>query len=165
MCTVFTLENFDIIISQNNLRSSKSLLLLKRLLSLKFDVDGSYADSPALLFLPSPQPLSQFPLPSLILLSVSLPDLSRLLHLFVHFVDPFLVFFLLCLHVDLELDSVLFAAFLFFFNSFCVSLQLTKSKPLPCTLFNFFSCYHFRKHDKCNRKLELAPRSLTCMRP
>ena len=95
---------------------------------------GSYADPPTLLLLYSAQPLSQLPLPSLILLSVSLPDLPRLLHLFVHFVDPFLVIFLLCFHVDFELDSVLFATFLFFLNSFCISLQLTKCRHLPCTL-------------------------------
>ena len=139
MCTVAelvtdfllsSLENFHIINSQSNLRSSKS----KRLFSLKFDMNGSYADPPTLLLLASPQPLSQFPLSSLILLPVSLPDLPRLLHLFVHFVDPFFVFFLLRLHVDFELDSVLFATFLFFLNSFCISLQLTKCRPLPCTL-------------------------------
>ena len=128
--TIVTLENVHIINSLNNLRSSKS----KRLFSLKFDMYGSYADPPTLLLLSSPQPLSQLPLPSLILLSVSLPDLPRLLHLFVHFVDLFLVFFLLCFHVDFELDSVLFATFLFFLNSFCISLQLTKCRHLPCTL-------------------------------
>ena len=159
MCTVFTLENVRIIHSRNNLRSSKSFLSLKRFISLKFDVDGPDADPPSLLLLLFPQSLSQLPLPSLILLSVSLPDLPRLLHLFVHFVNPFLVFFLLRFHIDFELYSVLFAAFLFFLNSFCVSLQLTKIKPLPCTFFNFYSCYYFRK---CNRKL--APCSLVCMR-
>ena len=133
--TIVTLENVHIINSLNNLRSSKS----KRLFSLKFDMYGSYANPPALLLLSSPQPLSQLPLPSLILLSVSLPDLSRLLHLLVHFVDPFLVFFLLCFHVDFELDSVLFATFLFFLNSFCVSLQLTK-RNISCLYFlNFCS--------------------------